>query len=58
MPSTISAPMQQQQPLPEVASVEQIRAQFPALERQHNGLPVAYFDGPAERRCRGRGRGG
>jgi cysteine desulfurase family protein (TIGR01976 family) len=29
-----------------VASVEQIRAQFPALERVHNGNPVAYFDGP------------
>jgi cysteine desulfurase family protein (TIGR01976 family) len=23
-----------------------IRASFPALERLHNGLPVAYFDGP------------
>jgi cysteine desulfurase family protein (TIGR01976 family) len=23
-----------------------IREQFPALERHHNGLPVAYFDGP------------
>ena len=23
-----------------------IRAQFPALERVHNGFPVAYFDGP------------
>ena len=23
-----------------------IRAQFPALERIHNGLPVAYFDAP------------
>ena len=23
-----------------------IRAQFPALARVHNGLPVAYFDGP------------
>src|SRR5439155_7762547 len=23
-----------------------IRAQFPALERQHGGCPVAYFDGP------------
>src|SRR5581483_1321429 len=23
-----------------------IRAQFPALSRMHNGLPVAYFDGP------------
>src|ERR671911_3226272 len=29
-----------------VASVDQIRAQFPALERIHNGYPVAYFDGP------------
>src|SRR5688500_1672877 len=29
-----------------VASVDQIRAQFPALERVHNGFPVAYFDGP------------
>lgn len=29
-----------------VASVEQIRAMFPALARRHNGLPVAYFDGP------------
>ena len=23
-----------------------LRAQFPALERIHNGQPVAYFDGP------------
>ena len=27
-------------------SVDKIRAQFPALERCHNGHPVAYFDGP------------
>lgn len=27
-------------------SLEQIRSQFPALERTHNGYPVAYFDGP------------
>jgi cysteine desulfurase family protein (TIGR01976 family) len=27
-------------------SVEEIRANFPALERVHNGFPVAYFDGP------------
>ena len=26
--------------------IEAIRAQFPALERTHNGYPVAYFDGP------------
>ena len=29
-----------------VASVEEIRARFPALRRQHNGRSVAYFDGP------------
>lgn len=29
-----------------VASVDAIRAQFPALRRVHNGHPVAYFDGP------------
>ncbi|MEY2486283.1 MAG: hypothetical protein QOH39_1931 [Verrucomicrobiota bacterium] len=28
------------------ASIQQIRNAFPALERRHNGLPVAYFDGP------------
>src|SRR5512143_3025593 len=28
------------------ASVASIRSQFPALERRHRGLPVAYFDGP------------
>lgn len=27
-------------------AIESIRAQFPALERIHNGHPVAYFDGP------------
>jgi cysteine desulfurase family protein (TIGR01976 family) len=29
-----------------IASVEEIRAHFPALERIHNGHSVAYFDGP------------
>jgi cysteine desulfurase family protein (TIGR01976 family) len=29
-----------------VASVDEIRSHFPALERLHNGQPVAYFDGP------------
>src|SRR6185503_4634755 len=29
-----------------VASVAEIRSRFPALERMHNGHPVAYFDGP------------
>jgi cysteine desulfurase family protein (TIGR01976 family) len=28
------------------ASVESIRAHFPALTRRHAGKPVAYFDGP------------
>jgi cysteine desulfurase family protein (TIGR01976 family) len=31
---------------PSVASVEEIRGYFPALDRKHNGFPVAYFDGP------------
>ena len=26
--------------------LNQIRSRFPALQRHHNGLPVAYFDGP------------
>jgi cysteine desulfurase family protein (TIGR01976 family) len=30
----------------DVPRVAKIRAQFPALERIHNNLPVAYFDGP------------
>ena len=30
----------------EIASVDTIREHFPALERTHNGFPVAYFDGP------------
>ena len=29
-----------------LASVSQIRADFPALDRRHRGHPVAYFDGP------------
>lgn len=29
-----------------VASVEEIRSHFPALEREYNGHRVAYFDGP------------
>lgn len=31
---------------PQVLSVNDIRQHFPALERVHNGYPVAYFDGP------------
>src|SRR5262245_38278326 len=30
----------------DVAPVGEIRGHFPALERVHNGYPVAYFDGP------------
>ena len=30
----------------EGASIEEIRAAFPALRRRHNGHEVAYFDGP------------
>ena len=26
--------------------IESLRSSFPALSRKHNGLPVAYFDGP------------
>jgi cysteine desulfurase family protein (TIGR01976 family) len=29
-----------------VAGVDAVRRLFPALRRQHSGLPVAYFDGP------------
>jgi len=31
---------------PRVATIEEIRAEFPALERRHEGVPVAYLDGP------------
>lgn len=34
------------QPQTAVAPVSEIRGHFPALERVHNGHPVAYFDGP------------
>ena len=30
----------------DVATVDEIRSHFPALDRKHNGQPVAYFDGP------------
>jgi len=40
----MSTPSPQQ--LNEIASTKEIRAQFPALEREHNGYPVAYFDAP------------
>ena len=31
---------------PTIADVATIRGRFPALERKHDGRPVAYFDGP------------
>ncbi len=31
---------------PHLATVDDIRAAFPALERRHRDFPVAYFDGP------------
>jgi cysteine desulfurase family protein (TIGR01976 family) len=34
------------EPTSPVAPVDDIRAQFPALDRLHNGRAVAYFDGP------------
>jgi cysteine desulfurase family protein (TIGR01976 family) len=34
------------EPQTQVAPVNEIRSHFPALERIHNGYPVAYFDGP------------
>ncbi len=33
-------------PLVAVASTDEIRGHFPALERMQSGAPVAYFDGP------------
>ena len=27
-------------------NVNNVRRDFPALERKHEGYPVAYFDGP------------
>jgi hypothetical protein len=37
-----------------VASVQQIRNRFPALERRHNRHPGAYFAGHGARRRRSR----
>src|SRR6185312_5813012 len=31
---------------PATQTVADIRASFPALDRRHGGIPVAYFDGP------------
>jgi cysteine desulfurase family protein (TIGR01976 family) len=42
----MSAPMSRSASSARVAPLESIRARFPALERIHEGKPVAYFDGP------------
>src|SRR5262249_58034017 len=33
-------------PARSAANIDDLRFQFPALERRHRGAPVAYFDGP------------
>src|ERR1700694_2122708 len=33
------------EPTPSTISTAEIRKHFPALDRVHNGFPVAYFDG-------------
>src|SRR6476619_903066 len=33
-------------PVNQIASTAEIRAQFPALDREYNDYPVAYFDAP------------
>jgi cysteine desulfurase family protein (TIGR01976 family) len=45
MPRLVTAP-HAAPPSAAVATVEQIRSHFPALDRKHGGRPVAYFDGP------------
>lgn len=42
----MSAPTKAESPAARITSVDEIRRHFPALDRQHEGLPVAYFDGP------------
>src|SRR3982751_445038 len=32
--------------IPDSSFLQTVRSSFPALTRTHNGLPVAYFDGP------------
>src|SRR5438128_2351392 len=42
----IAQAIESKRPSTALASVEDIRAHFPALARRHAGKPVAYFDGP------------
>ena len=46
LPPIMAASTRVEIPVGRAASVEEIRRHFPALDRQHEGLPVAYFDGP------------
>ena len=39
-------PLNDRSQTPRVATIEEIRAAFPALERRHEGFAVAYLDGP------------
>ena len=43
---TATSPAPARQTTPRVASVDEIRASFPAMRRTHGGVPVAYLDGP------------
>src|SRR5262245_60552894 len=42
----VPIPMTSALTTPAAAGLAFIRSRFPALERLHNGWPVAYFDGP------------
>jgi len=46
LPPIMAASTRVEIPVGRAASVEEIRRHFPALDRKHEGLPVAYFDGP------------
>lgn len=46
MLQTVKLPSGRDQSKGRVATLDEIRACFPALERRQSGLPVAYFDGP------------
>jgi len=46
LPPIMAASTRVESPVGQAASVEEIRRHFPALDRKHEGLPVAYFDGP------------
>lgn len=49
--SALQIPKPANAPSTPVASVDEIRTHFPALQRTIGGLPVAYFDGPGGTQC-------